>query len=425
MVELSRDAVPIRWPSGPLEIAMREPKERLNGQARQTLERWHDPATLEILNETPVDCLVVSWAAGMPEDATQQQTAAPLVEAARKRGLAVVGWVDGAADPRPAIAAAKSAGLSAVAVENFHDTAELPVIAWGKRAAAPWDSTGPVLPVVDNVWPGVAPAAGRDPSAGPTSLPWLNSNGWYIQMARARLRVPLWLVLDPPGKGAVVPAQSCLLTICDAESAGGRWVISLDDAFRAGLAEQDREFQKTWKRIAAAASFFQKHGEWRGYSPLGLVGVISDFAGDNFDVSGEVLNLMARRDLLFRAIWRSQAVTAPFAGLKVLVYADSDRPNPELKRRIMSFVDEGGALVAGPQWGAEGKPAIGAGHPRFDLRTAGRGRLAVCKEPITDPYRLAGDTQILLSHANDLVKLYNGASSGCTNYTGSPDGRKA
>jgi hypothetical protein len=99
MVELSRDAVPMRWPSGPLEIARREAKEKLTPQARQTLERWHDPVALNILNETPVDCLILSWAAGLPDDARQQQTAALLVDAARNRGLAVVGWVDGTAFP--------------------------------------------------------------------------------------------------------------------------------------------------------------------------------------------------------------------------------------------------------------------------------------------------------------------------------------
>ena len=31
--------------------------------------------------------------------------------------------------------------------------------------------------------------------------------------------------------------------------------------------------------------------------------MISDFAGENYDFSGEILNLSARRDLLFRVLW--------------------------------------------------------------------------------------------------------------------------
>jgi len=420
------DAVPMRWPSGPLEIARRETKEKLASETRQTLGRWHHPAALDILQDSPVDCLVLSWAAGLPQDAVQQQTAAPLIEAARERGLAVVGWVDDTGDPRAAITAAKAAGLSAVAVRNFKGGADIPVITWGNRAGVPWESTAPVLPILDNVWPGVGQAAGgAGASAGPTSLPWQDSNGWYIQLARARTPVSIWLMLDPPGKGAVVPAQSYLLAVCDTESAGARWVISFDDAFRTGLAEQNGESLKTWKRIAAAASFFRKHSDWRAFRPMALVGVISDFAGPNLDVSGEILNLMARRDLLFRVIWKSQAAVQPFAGLKVLLYADDDRPRPELRQKVMSFVEQGGTLIAGPKWGPEGKPVAGDMHPRFDLRAIGKGRLALAKESMADPYQIAGDTQILLSHANDLVKIYNGASTGCTNYTASADGRKA
>jgi hypothetical protein len=94
-----QEAVPLRWPSGPIEITHREKQGTLTPQARQILERWHNPAALDILKGTPVDCLVLSWAAGFPEDARQQKTAAPLLEAARQRGLAVVGWVEGRAVP--------------------------------------------------------------------------------------------------------------------------------------------------------------------------------------------------------------------------------------------------------------------------------------------------------------------------------------
>ena len=54
--------------------------------------------------------------------------------------------------------------------------------------------------------------------------------------------------------------------------------------------------------------------------------MISDFAGEHLEVSGEILNLMARRDLLFRVDWKSRAMAQPFTGLKVLVYADTATP---------------------------------------------------------------------------------------------------
>ena len=110
--------VPLRWPSGPLEIARREKSEPFNSQIRQTLLRWHDPAALEFLKDTAVDAIVINWAAGLAVDAEQQRTAGPLIEEARRQNRAVVGWVAGTADPNSAIAAAKSAGLAAVAIRR-------------------------------------------------------------------------------------------------------------------------------------------------------------------------------------------------------------------------------------------------------------------------------------------------------------------
>jgi hypothetical protein len=53
----------------------------------------------------------------------------------------------------------------------------------------------------------------------------------------------------------------------------------------------------------------------------------------------------------------------------------------------------------------------------------GKGRLAVGREALSDPYQVAVETQFLLSHRYDLVKIYNAPSSGCTRFT-SPAGEK-
>ena len=427
MLGLNLDnTVPMRWQSGPLEIARREKTEGFGPRDRQALERWHQPAALEILQNTPVDCLVIAWAAGLPADAEQWRTAVPLIEAARRRNLAAVGWVEGTADHRQALAAAKTAGLAALAIRDFQGNTDLPVIAWSNRENVPWDSGAPAVAVAGNVWPGVnITQGGGDANAGPTSLPWLDSNGWYIQMARARLRAPLWVAFDPPGKGAVFSAQSYANAIADSEVASGRWLISLDDDFRASLAEGVAPALQSWKEIAKAARFFRDQAEWRSYRSLGLVGVISDFDGPNFEMSGEVLNLMARRDLLFRVIWKSQAATQAFTGLKALLYADAAAPDAVLRRKITDFVEQGGLLISGPEWGAKGKPAPLDFPTQFDVRVLGKGRLAIGRQALSDPYQVAVETQLLLSHRHDLVKIYNAPSSGCTRFTAPAGGRKA
>ena len=420
------NTVPMRWPSGPIEIARREKAEGFGPRVRQTLERWHQPVALEFLQNTPIDCLVITWASGLPADADQWRTAVPLIEAARQRKLAVVGWVEGAADHGRALAAAKSAGLAAVAIRGFQGSADLPVIAWSEREDVPWDSAAPAVAITGNVWPRVNMSQGGGAAdAGPTSLPWLDSNGWYIQLTRARLGAPLWVAFDPPGKGAVFSAQSYTNAIADSEVAGGRWLISLDDDFRASLVEGAAPALQSWTQIATAARFFREHAAWKSYRSLGLVGVISDFNGANFEMSGEILNLMARRDLFFRVIWKSQAGAQPFTGLRALLYADAAAPDPALRRKITEFVEQGGLLIAGPEWGAQGKAAPPDFPTQFDVRVLGKGRLAVARQALSDPYQVAVETQFLLSHRHDLVKIYNTPSSGCTRFTAPAEGRKA
>ncbi|MBZ5585910.1 MAG: hypothetical protein LAQ30_27705, partial [Acidobacteriia bacterium] len=280
------------------------------------------------------------------------------------------------------------------------------------------------LAISDNVWPGVARQSFGG-EAGPTSAPWLDSNGWYVQLARARSETPVWLIFDPPGASSVTPSQGYQTAVCDSESAGARWVISLDANLRSGLAEGNPTARQTLKQAGEAARFYRNHAEWKAFRSLGVVGVISDFTGENFETSGEILNLMARRNLQFRVIWKSQAMTKPFAGLKTLMYADREAPAPDLRRKMMTFVEQGGLLVTGPKWGAGGTPANPGFPTQFEVRSFGKGRLAVAREELSDPYQVAVDTQLLTSHANDLVKVYNSSSSGCSLFTGSSDGKKA
>ena len=420
---ISPNAVPMRWASGPLEIAKRSKVEGFNLRNKETLERFHEPASLDILKNSPIDCLVLSWAAGLPEDAVQQQSAAPLIAAARQRNVSVVGSVENTADHHAAIAAARKAGLAAVAIENFAGQTDFPVIPCGERSRMPWDAPGAVLAATGNVWPGVS-MPGNGSSAGPTGAPWVDSNGWFLQMARARVNKPLWLMFDPPAKGRIFTASDYETTVCDAEIAHGRWVVSLDESVRAGLIADNPAAREILDRVGKSIRFFDSHAEWRAFRSLGVLGVVSDFTGDNLEMSGEILNLAARRNLQYRVIWKSQALVQSFAGLKALLYADKQMPEAPLRKKMMAFVQQGGLLIAGSNWTTEGAPADPGFDTQFTVRTVGKGRLAVAKEELTDPFQVATDAQVLVSHSNDLVKVYNSASVGCTLVMGSPDGKR-
>jgi len=422
-MNLLRDDIPMLWPSGPLAVAKRQKSEGFAPETRQVLERWHQPAALDLLKNSPINCIVLPWAAGLAEDRQQWQSSSALIQAARAKNLKVVGWIEEMPDPKPAIAAGQSAGLTAVAAHGSHAGSGIPVIPWAERGHAPWDTKAPVLPVTDNVWPGVQAQQGGAANAGPTGKPWVESNAWFVELAKERTPATPWLMFDPPA-GSVVRAQSYVVCVMDTEAFGGRWIISFDDNLRGGLVGGNATAMQSLEGVSQALRFFAQHREWESFRSQAVVGVLSDFAGDNFEMGGEVLKLTARRGLLTRPVWADQALTKGFPGLKALVRYDEAPPPAALRKRILDFVSQGGLLITGPKWGAEGKAFADQTHSRYEMRALGKGKLAVARENVVDPYEASIDIQSIVSRANDLVRLFNTATSGGIFLTGSPDGKR-
>ncbi len=391
---VSANWVPMRWPAGPLDAGRPEEKAPLSAQAKEALEAWRNPAALEFLRGSPINCLMVNWAAGGPRDSAQQQALAPLIRSARSAGLEVVGMAEPAADLSAARAAAQAAGLSDV----------LPCL---DREKIDWRSPSPVLLVRDNVWPGIQRRARDQAVAAATGGPWIDSNDWFLQLARARSRsANCWLLAAPPA-GTIVRTEAYLRALADIHQAGGNWVISLDDSLRVGLARRDAAALETFRAIGAARTFFQKHAHWNSLSPVGVVGVISDFAGDNEFLSTEILNLLARRNIPFRIILKEHASAAPIDTFKALIFMDEQPAPPALRTRLLAFASGGGLLMTGQKWDRAGSEPSSYEYPRFEIRRAGKGRIAIAAGDSPDPYEVAGDCRILLSRVHDIVRYFN------------------
>ena len=198
----------MRWLAGPLDIGQREKKEGFTAKSKEVLERWLDPAVLEILRGTPVNCLVVSWAAGLPADAEQQKALAPLLAQGKSAGLSFVGLVEGQANQAAAVASARAAGLAAVMMEGDVPNAGLPILPLAANPHLPWNSASPVLVAKGNVWPGIASQglnsqdwrrSADTQASGPTSEPWLDSNGWFLRLAK----------VYAPGAGLCLSTMLC------------------------------------------------------------------------------------------------------------------------------------------------------------------------------------------------------------------------
>jgi len=231
----------------------------------------------------------------------------------------------------------------------------------------------------------------------------------------------IWVDARP--EGGVIRTEAYLRAVADAGANGGAWMISLDKDLAAGIAARKPAALETWKKILSAYGFFERHKAWNGYRRVAAFGLVSDFSGGNEFFAGEILNMTTRNNQPCLILEKSKVDSAALKGLRAAVYVDEQPPDPALRRTLLSFADAGGLLILGTKWGApEGNPLPDT-HPRFQLRSFGKGRLAVSKEESPDPYVFMKDIPLLVSHRYDVVRLF-GADAAILYYTATADARR-
>jgi hypothetical protein len=328
---------------------------------------WKDASALTLLDDTPVNCLVADKGA-VPESVAAQ---------ARQKGLPVV---DPAAPPAYVF-------------------------------------------ITKGEWPGVEAVQGDTVVAGPTGNPWVDSNGWRIRLESVRHPgARVWVDARPKGP---VSRDSYPLALADSAAYGGRWIISLDDRFAAEVAQGKADALAAWKKITAAAKFFADRKAWCAYEPEAVVGIVSDFAGDNEYMGSELLNLVARTNQQYRVLLKDKLSPASFANLRAVIYADVTAPGPAVANGIMAFVRAGGLLITHPKWGiVPGMRASNQDNDRYIWRTSGKGRIAFAKSEFDDPWAIAQESVLLISHRYDLLRFWNGGSVG-SYFKMAPDRKRA
>ena len=414
---VDRNWVPMKWPCGPLEIARRNKSGNADADVKETLEAWVRPSALELLKGTPINCLIVDWADGGPEDSAQQRTLKPLLEAGRKLGISFVGKLAPKQGTSAELAAARAAGLSAVMLDAAPaQSADFPAIQQFPCDKAAWETATTVFSATENVWPGLnlQTMKGDTALAGPTGIPWVNSNAWFSLLAREL--VPgktLWFDFDPPQASNLLHPAAYTLAVADSYAYGSRWIISLDDQLSAALPKGNVQAKSVWEKLCKAAAFFEKHKEWQVFTSQGILAIVSDFRGDNAYLSGEALNLLNRRQVQFRIIERAKSLPA-LEGLKALLWLDHETPGAKEHAQLLAFVQQGGLVIAAAYWGTpDVKPTEKDPSLRYKLYNVGKGQIAVSEEGFQDPYQVAVDTHLLVSRRNDLVRLYNPETTNC------------
>ena len=426
-MSLNANWVPMKWPCGPLEIARLDKFNKGDVELQKTVEAWIQPSSLLLLKETPVNCLVVDWASGASEDAAQQLALRPLIHAGRQLGLSFVGNVSVKEHLEAAVAAGREAGLEAVILQGSRSLGlDLPIIQQFPSDKIDWDITTGIFSATGSVWPTVTLQAldenmdGDTASAGPTGNPWADSNGWLTLLAnRMASGKVLWLDTDPPDSPEMLRGEDYCLAIADSRVYGSRWIISLESRMRIALLKRDQSAMDSWTRICETLSFFESHREWTAYEPMGVLGVVSDFRGQNAYTSGEVLNLLDRRQIQFVVIDRTRSLPAPNDWQKGVLWLDDEPPNSEQKNQLLSFVQQGGMVIAAKYWGPSGvAPYKEDWLYGYNIYNVAKGRIVVAEGGFPDPYQLSRDAHLLVSRKNDFVRLYN---PGTTKYHSSID----
>jgi hypothetical protein len=410
--------VPMKWPCGPLEIAHRSRLRSFSPELKETLEAWAQPSSLELLKGTPVNCLVVDWANGKPEDSAQQQALKPLLEAGRRLGISFVGRVAMKEGAGAAVSAARAAGLTSVLLRYpSGQSFDLPAIMQLSREKVVGETVSTIFSTSDNVWPGVNLETLDEDNAraGATANPWVDSNAWFSLLAGAlEPGKALWLEFDPSDSSSLARPANYGLAVADSRAYGSRWIISLDDKLRGALTKGDPRARGVWEKLCEALDFFEKHKEWQAFQSEGTLAVFSDFRGDNAYFSGEVLNLLNRRQVQLKIVERSRPLPAPDQELKAVLWLDKDAPSAEQLGQFLAFVRRGGLLTAAAYWGPpEVKPTKGEPSLHYDLYNLGSGQVAVAEEGFQAPDQVAVDAHLLLSRRNDIVRLYNRSTVNC------------
>jgi hypothetical protein len=241
--------------------------------------------------------------------------------------------------------------------------------------------------VIQGEWPGVRLSRrGADADAGPTGAPWVDSNGWQVRLAKAmHPDSAVWVAAAPPKADFRARTGAYLTAVADAAAYGGRWIVMLEAALASDLRDDKADAAPVWKSLTDACAFFSAHREWDAWEPAALVGVISDFSGENEFFSRELLNLLARAGLHF-LVWPKDRVPE-MRGVRAVIYADVQPPSSDLRKRLDAFAG---------------------------IKITGQG----------DPYEVAQDAAVRISHRYDLVRFWNAGAAG-SYVAKSPNGKQA
>lgn len=312
--------------------------------------RWAsgDPKTLELLAETPINCLLLERSNFSAEFARQ----------AAGRGVTTLGVIRPEGEPLAAARQALQAGLDGVVLEGAFERAAIESIreaaAGAKRVLVELpprrllqlEGGAAVIGTYQGLWPGIHVEEAGAVKARPTGGPWIDTNSGFLRFVRALTDAPVWIANLPPTK-TVLPVDRYLQAIADAAMLGARWVVALDEDFNRRLVAREAAALKDWGRIGRQLRYFEEHPEWRRLKPYSLLALVQE-PDVGALLCGGLLDMLGGRHIPVRPVSRPALSEGALKGLRMAVTVEAGALTAEQKEALRSLARSGGMLLNGP-----------------------------------------------------------------------------
>jgi NAD(P)-dependent dehydrogenase (short-subunit alcohol dehydrogenase family) len=243
--------------------------------------------------------------------------------------------------------------------------------------------------------------------SSPTAQPWLDTNLALVRIERAfrPSQVPLysfqWELIDSLQKLQGPNVEDYLLAVAEAGAFHADLVLSLHENSQKALAQNDPDGINLWKQMRSYLEFYSRRIP--SVEPEANIGVL---AGD-YKKSYERINLLARHNIPFRILRRSEQTAVRLKELDMLVVlASATQQNVKL---ITDFAARGGIAILVDLSGSypwQSAKRVQTGD-HWVAYAVGKGRIIELTEALPDPETFAQDIRRLMDKQKVLISLWN------------------
>jgi len=367
--------------------------------------RWpfHDAKSLELLEGSPINCLLLdAWAADFPAAAT-------------KRGLVTLAVLAPQPDAAGAARRAMAAGITGIVLEgDFPEgtggavksaAGSAPVVELTARNRMMFGNDAPILGTYQGLWPGVAVQDDGAKRAGPSGSVWIDTNTGFLRAARAWGDATIWIANRPPEK-AIVAGTRYLQVIADAAASGARWVLALDADFVSRLGRHDAGALRDFARINSMLQYFERHPDWRRMREFGQLAIVQDLAKGGL-LSGGILDMIAVKHTPVEPIPTQHLSPDALKDATMAVNVEGDSLSDQQKQVLLNFAHKGGLLLTAP--------------PGWKDRNPGGDKITLDKAELDRLGEIWKEVNSMIGRRNLGVRLFN-VSTMLSNVMASADG---